>query len=631
MINTINVDTIPDELKAIHQWVVWMWAVRNDNRTKIPINPKTKRHAAVNDPETWGTFDEAHALATRWKYPGGIGFVFTADDPYCGIDLDKCRDVEKCEYTAEAICIINRIDTYTEVSPSGTGVKMICRASLVEGRNRTAGIEFYDRGRFFTVTGQHVPLTPLIVAERQEEVSALHADYFPDAGRDERQRPPSMASQPLDITDDELVRRIRRSKQGPKFDALYNGDTSAFESQSEADCALAAILAWWCRGNHEQILRLVQSSGLWRDKWERADYQRRTIDAGLVGITDFYGDRQNHDETPALERPTGPAATPEEIAKRQFLWMSELKGQAQGDKWIWEGYLSRKGITLMSALWKAGKTTLLAHLMKAFESDGDFCSLPLKSSKVLYVTEEDQSTWAERRDELGIGDHVGVVCRPFLGRPNAKQWDEFIAKIKADVIDYKFDLVVFDTLAKLWPVKDENAASQVDEALLPVWTLTDTDAAVLLVHHVRKGDGAEATGSRGSGALTAFVETIMELRRHTPTDKKCTRRTMTGYGRYRQTPDELVINLTPSGYVAEGDREECAKVDRMLTIWGILAGEPGMTADQILEEWTSQDKPSKPNKGGLLDLLNAGTDNKRWNRTGTGKRGNPYLFWKDAE
>ena len=626
--NDIKADSIPIELQSVPQWVVWIWAVRGEKRTKIPINPKTKRPAAVNDPDTLSTFDEAYSLATRWLTPGGIGFVFTADDPYCGVDLDKCRDPKTGEFTEGAKGVIARLATYTEVSPSGTGAKMLCRAVLPEGRNRTEGIEFYDRGRFFTITGSHVAGTPLCIEHRQDEISTLHAEYFPPHEQEERRRPPEAHEGESILEDDELIKRIsRNASQGPRFSALMAGDTSNYESASEADCAIVAIVGWWARGDRAQIIRIVQQSGLWRPKWERPDYQRRTLDAGLAGTADFYGDRRR--EPPAPERSTGPNESEPEIPKRRFVWSSELRALDATDKWVWEGYLSRGGITLFSALWKAGKTTLLAHLLKAFESEGKFCGLPVKPCKVLYVTEEDQGTWAERRDSIKLGDHVGFVCRPFLGRPNAGQWKEFIGSLKKDVEDYGFNVVVIDTLAKLWPVKDENAASQVDEALIPFWELSGTGVAILLVHHVRKGDGQEATASRGSGALTAFVETIVELRRFNAGDRKDHRRVLTAHGRYSQTPDELVVDLTERGYEAQGDRETCNMAAIRDVLLEILPKcEPGLTYKEIVAAWPEDEVPRKQS---ILETLNLGIQSGVWLSAGSGKKNDARRFWTSPD
>jgi hypothetical protein len=290
------------------------------------------------------------------------------------------------------------------------------------------------------------------------------------------------------------------------------------------------------------------------------------------------------------------------------------------DKWILHGYLSRTGVTLLSALWKAGKTTLLAHLLRAFENNGFFCGLAVKRSRVLIVSEESQTIWAERRDDLGLHDHVDLIARPFAGKPTPAQWLAFIGRLKAETAARTYDLIIFDTLSKLWPVREENDAPSVEGALMPLHQLTDR-AAVLLVHHLRKGDGGEATGHRGSGGLPAFVETIIELRRYNAADRKNRRRVLSGYGRFRETPDELVIELTPEGYTAvEGDRNQAQQQDVTAKVLDALpATAPGLTVDQISDR-------CHMTKQGLLNVLFRLFEAGEITRTGTGRRGDPYLY-----
>lgn len=101
---------------------------------------------------TWGSFAEVVAAYTEGK-GDGIGFVITADDPYCGIDLDSCVDPLTGEIDPWALEIIEVLDGYTELSPSRTGLHIIVQAKLPEGGRRKGSIEFYDRDRFFTMTG----------------------------------------------------------------------------------------------------------------------------------------------------------------------------------------------------------------------------------------------------------------------------------------------------------------------------------------------------------------------------------------------------------------------------------------------------------------------------------------------
>ena len=84
---------IPTELKALNQWVAWRREQRGGRSTKVPINPITGALASTTDPATWGAYGQA-VLAAELETAGacGIGFVFTDSDPYCGADIDKCRD-----------------------------------------------------------------------------------------------------------------------------------------------------------------------------------------------------------------------------------------------------------------------------------------------------------------------------------------------------------------------------------------------------------------------------------------------------------------------------------------------------------------------------------------------------------
>jgi len=233
---------------------------------------------------------------------------------------------------------------------------------------------------------------------------------------------------------------------------------------------------------------------------------------------------------------------------RRFKWASELTAPPKADEWLWEGYLPRSGIVLLSALWKAGKTTLLSHLLRAFAESGSFLGQQIRASRVLYVSEEGERHWVRRRDDLRIGDHAGFYLQPFAAKPSSADWLGFLAGLKADVLAHGFDLVVFDTLAKLWPVTEENDAGQVDAALMPLWEVTKAGAGVLLIHHLRKSGGQEYTGSRGSGALSAFPDIVVELTRFDPGNPKDRKRKLNAKGRYDETPDEVILELVGGQY-----------------------------------------------------------------------------------
>ena len=170
---TENVQNIRD----LKQWVCWRFEERDAKPTKIPYSPLTDSRASSTDPTTWASYAEAVKACKERGYDG-IGFVFTEDDPFCGVDLDHCRDSESGELEGWAQEIVYELDSYAEVSPSGTGVHVLVRAQLPPGRNRKGSIEMYDRGRYFTITGWHLEGTHRAVQSRQEQVENMVRRVF---------------------------------------------------------------------------------------------------------------------------------------------------------------------------------------------------------------------------------------------------------------------------------------------------------------------------------------------------------------------------------------------------------------------------------------------------------------------
>jgi len=244
----VQVELIPAELREWHQWVCWRWEKRkdkngNDTWTKPPMQPNGE-YANSTNPETWTSFDNALAALQAGRGLAGIGFVF-ADDPYSGIDIDDCRNSQNGIIQPWARLIIERLNSYTEISPSGTGVKTWIRAKLSAGgrhRNRRAyeggEIEIYSRGRYFTVTSQHLTGTPNTIESRQRELDQLHEELFPVSVPPGNGRPHPNGSRPDSLSDRELIDKAKGAANGAKFTSLWNGVITGYPSQSEADhCA----------------------------------------------------------------------------------------------------------------------------------------------------------------------------------------------------------------------------------------------------------------------------------------------------------------------------------------------------------------------------------------------------------
>lgn len=282
----MNAAAIPSELKAIPQWTGWQWQRRHGKWTKIPASAITGGQARSNDSDTWAGFERA---VDYMKHRGlsGVGFMFHPEDGFAGVDLDGCRNSETGEVESWAREIVSELDSYAEVSPSETGIKVFMRGELPPGRKRKGSIEMYDRGRFFTTTGHRLEGAPAEIQDAQEALAALHARQFGEQPETSHNTPPGSGAAAT-LADAELLEMARHAANGEKFARLYfGGDTSSYaagdnDGHSEADLALCSLLGFWCGPDTERIDRLFRGSSLCREKWlRRPDYRELTISAAL--------------------------------------------------------------------------------------------------------------------------------------------------------------------------------------------------------------------------------------------------------------------------------------------------------------------------------------------------------------
>ena len=162
--------------------MLWRYDLRDGEWSKIPYDAKRpKSKAKADDPSTWATFDEAWNQYNRGGWDG-IGYEFASDDPYFGVDVDKCLDQgQLLEWAAPIVETLQ--PTYGEISPSGTGIKFIARGKLPseKGTRRpgmgpfgTGALELYDHGRYFALTGD-VFGAQSEIADLQGPADALYA------------------------------------------------------------------------------------------------------------------------------------------------------------------------------------------------------------------------------------------------------------------------------------------------------------------------------------------------------------------------------------------------------------------------------------------------------------------------
>jgi hypothetical protein len=271
---------IPAELRERRQWVVWRGEERDGKATKVPYRASDPtRKASSTNRRTWSTFEQAQAAWQRGDCDG-VGFVFASDDPFVGCDLDHCRAAETSELVPVAAGIAAAFATYQEASVSGSGVHVIMRGAKPPGAGckrpfEDIEVELYESGRYFCMTGDQLGKVPE-VCDCQAALEELCALVWPPKVAQADRSPRTTPAERLD--DRELIAKMLAASNGHNVTALYLGDTSAYgDDHSRADAALLGHLAWWTNGDPEQMNRIFRSSGLYREKWDRADYAQRSI------------------------------------------------------------------------------------------------------------------------------------------------------------------------------------------------------------------------------------------------------------------------------------------------------------------------------------------------------------------
>jgi hypothetical protein len=293
----VQADDIPIALRRRNQWLTWRYEYRPDRNaskpwTKPPFQVNGS-YAKTTDPQTWTSFDQVLEEVAHFD---GIGFAFSEQDPYVGVDLDHCRDPLDGSIEPWVQDIIERLDSYTEVTPSGTGIRIIIEGQLPPGGRKKGDFEVYQTGRFETITGHHLEGTPLEIRQRQSEIEAIHAEVFklqdqPHQGNNGK-GPDGYV--PPNLSDTELLAKAFSARNGAKVARLYFGDISGYASKSEADFALLGCLAFWTGPDPVQLDRLFRGSKLFEAKWDVRHYTsgetygEHAVVKAIEGTTEFY-------------------------------------------------------------------------------------------------------------------------------------------------------------------------------------------------------------------------------------------------------------------------------------------------------------------------------------------------------
>lgn len=286
----------PDELASLPQWICWRLEPdpKNDKPRKVPYDPKTGRKASSTNPQSWATLAEALAAKDKYLFTG-VGFVFTEVGGIVGVDIDHCRN-EDDSFNETAQAILDKAPSYTEISPSGSGLHIFFRGTMPGkgNKNSTSGVEMYASARYFTMTGNQLEGTPDTIADGSVALPWIHENYIAKKKAD-RKAKVKKAARTVALTDEQVLEKAAASQNGEEFTALWEGRWDGkFGSQSEADLSLCCSLAFWTGKNKEQMDRLFRQSKLFREKWDKvhhadgATYGEETLEQAIQRTDQVY-------------------------------------------------------------------------------------------------------------------------------------------------------------------------------------------------------------------------------------------------------------------------------------------------------------------------------------------------------
>lgn len=273
---------VPDEMKARKNWVaVRTWkSAEKDKLSKRPIDCNTGNYAESDNPETWTTFDKALEYV---REHGGTTVAYALDgkDKVSCVDIDRCFD-ENGELSETAKEALKRSGaTYAERSVSGNGLHIFGKTDGMDLRTFSKGgdLEFYQKEQFIAMTGDGAKTKDLVNFDSCGMKPYLESKC---EKRIEWKGVCKGENGLSSMSDKDVVEKAREAKNGDKFKRLYAGEDLQ-NNHSNSDMSLMNILAYWCNGDKEQMLRIFATSGLFRPN-KSADYYEHTAIKALREI-----------------------------------------------------------------------------------------------------------------------------------------------------------------------------------------------------------------------------------------------------------------------------------------------------------------------------------------------------------
>ena len=295
----VGKETLASVFREKRCWVNWKLEERDGKLDKVPKRSNGQGNAKPNDPSTWSTFADVDAIKNHFS---GIGVML--DNKILGIDLDHC--IVNGEVSREVSLFIEKAHTYTEISPSNTGLHVyLCLTepmTLIRNKSpRGVGSDYecYVTGRWFTYSGNPWKESYSIRTVTPEEALKLLEVLGYPWKNDLRVQEGKSSVRKVTLADEDLLGRMFKSKNGEKIKTIYSGDISFYgNDDSSADLALCSYLAFWTAKDADQMERIWLASPLGnREKTQkRRDYRDRVINKAIESCTEVYsGDVSNNE------------------------------------------------------------------------------------------------------------------------------------------------------------------------------------------------------------------------------------------------------------------------------------------------------------------------------------------------
>ncbi|AKB75783.1 hypothetical protein MSLAZ_2522 [Methanosarcina lacustris Z-7289] len=269
MVLDVNIDPIPTEMKTLNHWAVWKTEEVKDRGDQKVSYYAEKMHSNVLKPKTWLPFESAIDLLQKNPIFEGLSFILTADLGIVGVDYDNTV-TEDGEFDNTKLEELRALHTYTEISPSGQGIRAFCYARLPNDKGKHSkkyDLELYSTGKVLTVTGHHVEGTPLTLNEAQGPINALYDKHFPPqtSVSDDSILPRTQ----MTFSDVKIIQLLENGAYAEQFkDLFYEGDLSQYNNDhSAADWDMCRRFIYYTQ-KPEQVDRLFRKSKLIRPKWD---------------------------------------------------------------------------------------------------------------------------------------------------------------------------------------------------------------------------------------------------------------------------------------------------------------------------------------------------------------------------